>query len=96
MAAHSVAKGPCAQKDRTQGFPAMANRLLFRRCKCQSPSLERIPRSWWMRLFKSRRLYVCNVCKARVFAIREEVETAHWHKTTLIKTYLPTSSYEPR
>lgn len=49
-----------------------------------------------MRLFRSRRLYVCNGCKARVFALREEVEAANWQATTLIKPYLPTSSDEPR
>lgn len=32
-------------------------------CGCGTEHLERIERSWWMRLlFPGRRLYYCNVC----------------------------------
>ncbi len=33
-------------------------------CGCGTGRLERIERSWWMRvLFPSRRLYYCSVCR---------------------------------
>ncbi len=74
----------------------MAKPLRFNRCGCDSPSLGRIPRSWWMRLFKSRRLYVCNSCNAPVFAIQRDVEVANWQAATLLKPYLPTVSDDLR
>lgn len=36
-------------------------------CACGAEHLERIPRSWWMRLFTSRRHYQCSQCGATLF-----------------------------
>jgi hypothetical protein len=36
-------------------------------CSCGAEHHERIPRSWWMRLFISRRHYRCNRCQATMF-----------------------------
>jgi hypothetical protein len=36
-------------------------------CSCGAEHLERIPRSWWMRLFISRRHYQCSRCRATMF-----------------------------
>lgn len=49
-----------------------------------------------MRLFRSRRLYVCKNCNARVFAIQSQVEVANWQAATLLKPYLPTASDDLR
>ena len=48
--------------------------LLFNKCECDWGDLSRIPRSWWMRLFKSRRLYFCTGCQSRLFAHRNSIE----------------------
>jgi hypothetical protein len=36
-------------------------------CSCGLEHLDRIPRSWWMRLFTLRRHYECGRCGARMF-----------------------------
>lgn len=72
----------------------MAGPLRLDQCGCQLPSFGRIPRSWWMRVFRSRRLYVCTGCNARVFARQREVEIANWKAATLREPYLPTASDE--
>jgi hypothetical protein len=39
-------------------------------CSCGVEHLERIPRSWWMRVFTARRHYQCSRCKATMFVPR--------------------------
>lgn len=35
-------------------------------CRCGTEHLERIERSWWMRLlFPGRRLYYCSACRSK-------------------------------
>lgn len=35
-------------------------------CECGTEHLERIERSWWMRLiFPGRRLYYCSACRSK-------------------------------
>lgn len=41
-------------------------------CGCDASNYERLQRSWWMRLFESRRYYHCNRCKANMFLTRED------------------------
>ena len=41
-------------------------------CGCDPLHYERLQRSWWMRLFESRRYYHCNRCKANMFLTRED------------------------
>jgi hypothetical protein len=36
-------------------------------CSCGTEHLERIPRSWWMRVFTARRHYQCSRCKTTMF-----------------------------
>jgi DNA-directed RNA polymerase subunit RPC12/RpoP len=36
-------------------------------CLCGAEHLQRVPRSWWMRLFTWRRHYRCSRCGARMF-----------------------------
>ena len=59
-------------------------RLLLKKCGCDFNGLARAPRSAWMRLFRSRRLYFCRHCKSRIFAYKLAVEgTAEWQATTM-------------
>lgn len=44
--------------------------LRFTTCGCGVRHLVRIDRSWWMKLFARRRLYVCAVCHERQFLRR--------------------------
>ncbi len=55
--------------------------LLFNKCECDWGDLSRIPRSWWMRLFWSRRLYFCTACKSRLLARRSAIEGAPQWRT---------------
>lgn len=48
--------------------------VLLNKCDCDWGHLSRIPRTWWMRLFRSRRLYFCSGCKSHVFAHRGTIE----------------------
>jgi hypothetical protein len=41
--------------------------MRLRACSCGTEHLERIPRSWWMRPFASRRHYQCSRCRATMF-----------------------------
>lgn len=46
-------------------------------CGCDTGHLERIERSWWMRLlFPGRRLYYCSACRSKRL-IRKVLARAH-------------------
>jgi hypothetical protein len=42
-------------------------KILFQKCDCDWKDLARVHRAWWMRLFPSRRLYFCAICKSEIF-----------------------------
>ena len=49
---------------------------------CEFDGLERIPRSFWMRLLPPLRHYHCNRCNAQLLAPKMLVETRQWAMTT--------------
>lgn len=46
-------------------------------CTCDESELDRIRRTWWMRLWSSKRLYECRGCGARLFVAKQSVERLH-------------------
>ena len=64
-------------------------KLLLKKCGCDYDGLVRAPRSGWMRLFPSRRLYFCRNCKSSIFANRLSIEgTPEWQATSM-KLFFP-------
>jgi hypothetical protein len=58
--------------------------MLFKKCPCDWANLSRSPRSWWMRLFRSRRLYFCSNCMCRIFAVQAQIEeTEGWRSRAM-------------
>ena len=57
-------------------------RLLLSRCSCKDAKYDRIERSSWMRLFSSRRLFQCDMCHAKVFAVQSEIDSLNWQTAT--------------
>lgn len=43
-------------------------------CSCDQSELERVHRTWWMRLTSSKRLYECRGCGVRLFIPKQAVE----------------------
>lgn len=44
--------------------------MRFRTCGCASVHLVRLERSWWMRLWRGKRLYFCTLCRAKFLISR--------------------------
>jgi len=58
-------------------------RILSTPCaSCDFSQVERIPRSFWMRLLPSLRHYYCRQCKSSLLAPKLEVESRQWMMTT--------------
>ena len=56
--------------------------LLLSRCSCKEAKYDRIERSLWMRFFPARRLFQCEICHAKIFAIQSEIDSMNWHMAT--------------
>ena len=62
-------------------------KLMFKECECHFGELSRVPRTWWMRIFSSRRLYHCRKCESDVFANQRMVEGSSGWQTTSQKMF---------
>lgn len=51
--------------------------------RCDFGQLERVPRTFWMRLLPRWRHYHCAQCSANVLAPKKIVESRRWATTTL-------------
>ncbi len=47
--------------------------ISLRPCACGPEEWVRIQRSFWMRLFRARRLYYCERCKSKLFMRKSAV-----------------------
>ena len=52
-------------------------------CDCPAEHYRRIRRSGWMRLVKSRRLYHCLACEAKLFIYPKEAGSRPFEDTVL-------------
>jgi hypothetical protein len=58
-------------------------KIFMRSCAdCDFAHVERIPRSWWMRVLPAIRHYYCSKCKSAILAPKEKVEARQWLTTT--------------
>ena len=70
--------------------------LSFTPCSCQGGNHYRVPRSLWMQLFPTRRLYQCSECDQRILAVKKDMEAAKWAATTSAFTAPPAKTHIPR
>jgi hypothetical protein len=58
-------------------------KILRKACaSCDFAQVERIPRTFWMRLLPSLRHYYCRQCKVAFVARKGEVESRQWMLST--------------
>jgi hypothetical protein len=61
-------------------------------CRCETPTLYRVQRAFWMRFVPAMRLYVCRNCGTRVLRRRMPAEPSHRTLGYLPPYYLPRST----